>query len=237
MMVGMTEATSPPPGWYQHPGDPTVMRHWDGQQWTGHTAPTGTVEAARPTTDQVALLEDVPPLLNPRSESHLVTVGVVSAILLPIVGLVIGIVLLFKNRVGPALGCILLSLLVMVVGYYVIQSLDDDPDDAAAESLAVDAGDDAPAASSEEACEAAADQAVQISADQGAAIALLKVRGLEVIKDNRSTVALPSGSDEATVLLCRGVGVWSDGDSATPVRIRVSVDADNELFIYYEPVA
>lgn len=114
-MDDMTERTAPPPGWYQHPGDPTVMRHWDGREWTGHTAPTGTVEAARPTTTGAP--DEIPPLLNPRSGSHLVTVGVVSALLLPIVGIVIGIVLLFKERVGPGLGCILLGVLATFVTY------------------------------------------------------------------------------------------------------------------------
>ena len=61
---------------------------------------------------------DVPPLLNPRSRDHLVAVGIAGSILVPIVGFIIGIVLLFKERIGPGLGCVLLSLAMMSI-YYV----------------------------------------------------------------------------------------------------------------------
>jgi hypothetical protein len=28
-----------PQGWYADPNDPTIVRWWDGQQWTSHTHP------------------------------------------------------------------------------------------------------------------------------------------------------------------------------------------------------
>jgi hypothetical protein len=162
-------------------------------------------------------------------------IGIVTAILFPIVGFVVGIVLLFKNRIGPALGCILLSVVAAVATYFVVQELTgDDAPPAATSSVASDASDTS--VSSDDACKTAAREAVRISVDQAAAITLLKVRGLEVLKDNRSTVQPPTGTAEATVLVCKGVGVWSDGDSTTPVRIKVTVDSDSEVFIYYKAV-
>lgn len=50
--------------------------------------------------------------------SGLVFTGVAASVLLPPVGIAVGIVLLFKERVGPGLGCIFLSLLVMAVALY-----------------------------------------------------------------------------------------------------------------------
>lgn len=47
-----------------------------------------------------------------------VVVGVVAAVVFPLVGVMIGIVLLFGRRPGPGLGCILLSVLAGAV-YYV----------------------------------------------------------------------------------------------------------------------
>ncbi|MDI9933406.1 DUF2510 domain-containing protein [Rhodococcus sp. IEGM 1354] len=54
----MTSPT-PPPGWHPDPGEPGLIRYWDGTQWTEHTqpgteptaeesAPTGAAEPGRP---------------------------------------------------------------------------------------------------------------------------------------------------------------------------------------------
>ncbi len=32
-------AATPPANWYPDPGDPRMLRYWDGRQWTQHTAP------------------------------------------------------------------------------------------------------------------------------------------------------------------------------------------------------
>lgn len=53
-------------------------------------------------------------------ETRLVTSGIIASVLFPLAGIVIGIVLLFKERVGPGLGCILLSVLVMLTTYVLV---------------------------------------------------------------------------------------------------------------------
>lgn len=90
--------------------------------------------------------------------------------------------------------------------------------------------------SSAQACDAAVEEAVNLSAEQSTSIQLLKVRGVRVLEDNRETYTVPTGTREATVVECKGTGVWSDGDSTTKVLIRVTVDADSEFFVYYEAV-
>lgn len=37
----MADSTSPSPGWYPDPSDPTLRRRWDGSAWTSETAPLG----------------------------------------------------------------------------------------------------------------------------------------------------------------------------------------------------
>ncbi len=43
----MTQA-QPPAGWYPDPQDATQQRYWDGNAWTGHTAPSGAAAAGAP---------------------------------------------------------------------------------------------------------------------------------------------------------------------------------------------
>jgi len=39
--------TSPAPGWYQDPGNPQVLRWWDGSTWTQHTQPNPHAQPAQ----------------------------------------------------------------------------------------------------------------------------------------------------------------------------------------------
>lgn len=169
--------------------------------------------------------------------SGLVGAGIAASILLPMAGFAIGVVLLFKNRIGPGLGCILLSVLATVVYAFVLVPMltSDESSSASDESGAVAAEGGSDSITSTEACEMAADQAVRISAEQAVGITLLKVRALEAVKDARDTYTLPTGAHEVAVLVCEGVGVWSDGDNSTRVRIKVTADADDDVFVYYEP--
>lgn len=43
-----TTPPSAPPGWYADPRSLEMMRYFDGQAWTGHTAHTGTVGTPAP---------------------------------------------------------------------------------------------------------------------------------------------------------------------------------------------
>lgn len=82
-------------------------------------------------------------------------------------------------------------------------------------------------------CNDLAAEAVAISDDQG--VQLLKVRKPEAELDKQETGwNEPTGADEVTVLRCLGAGVWSDGTD-TNVRLELSVDADGDAFVSYEP--
>ena len=68
----------PPPGWYPDPKMAGTQRYWDGQRWTDHAAPA----APQPTKPDT---------------NGLWTAGIITGILFPIVGFIIGIVLLAKS--------------------------------------------------------------------------------------------------------------------------------------------
>jgi len=83
-------------------------------------------------------------------------------------------------------------------------------------------------------CDAAAEEAVTISANSGdLTTKLLKVREPAVVEDNRADLQQPSGTGDVLVMACEGVGVWEDG-SNDRVRIEVSLDADQDVFVFYE---
>jgi hypothetical protein len=49
----------------------------------------------------------------------IVALGVVAAVIFPLVGVMIGTILIFKSRIGPGLGCILVGV-VAGVAYYLL---------------------------------------------------------------------------------------------------------------------
>ena len=49
----MDKTTRAKQGWYPHPTEAGLLRYWDGQQWTPHTAP---VAAATPSARQPGVL-------------------------------------------------------------------------------------------------------------------------------------------------------------------------------------
>ena len=69
----------PGPGWHKDPNDASQWRYWDGQQWTEHYAP-------RPPGSDTSTSDD-----------GLVTAGWICAILIPLVGLIIGLVLISRG--------------------------------------------------------------------------------------------------------------------------------------------
>jgi hypothetical protein len=86
-------------------------------------------------------------------------------------------------------------------------------------------------------CQDLSAEAVRISAeDNNALVTLLKVRIPRLVEDNISTYALPTGGGETLVLACAGTGVWSDGTS-TKVRMKLTVDADGDSWVFYRPVS
>lgn len=83
-------------------------------------------------------------------------------------------------------------------------------------------------------CERLGDAAAAMDHEH-ALVTLLDVREARATVDHRSDYTLPTGADDATVLECEGTGVWSDG-SKSPVRVRLTVDAEGESWVYYEPI-
>lgn len=72
------------PGWYPDPQMANTQRYWDGGRWTEHVAPF-----VRP---------PVPPVAPAKDNGYLIAAGVVTALLFPIVGFIIGIVLAARNE-------------------------------------------------------------------------------------------------------------------------------------------
>lgn len=75
-----------------------TQRYWDGSQWTDHIAPG----AGLPTPEQPANVSE-----------GLLAAGWVTALLLPIIGFVIGCVVVSK-RPGQGVGMLVLSVLSVV---------------------------------------------------------------------------------------------------------------------------
>jgi len=102
-MTDTTDAHSldgaPPPmvrreGFYPDPTRDADLRWWDGERWTAHTRP-----------------------FDADSRSALQTWGYVLGILFPIAGMIISIVLLGRNRVGPGLSVLATSILGTVIWF------------------------------------------------------------------------------------------------------------------------
>jgi hypothetical protein len=83
-------------------------------------------------------------------------------------------------------------------------------------------------------CDQLAQESVEAAKTQD--VQLLKVRNPKIVKDNRKTYEKPAGDDDALVLSCKGTGVWSDGEANGPVLLKLTVDADGDDFIAWEPL-
>jgi Protein of unknown function (DUF2510) len=76
----------PPAGWYRNP-EGAGQRYWDGAHWSEHYA-----------DDRGQITPVPPPPATARRSDGLVTTGYILAVLLPIVGFIIGIVLLTRRN-------------------------------------------------------------------------------------------------------------------------------------------
>jgi uncharacterized protein DUF2510 len=85
-------------------------RYWDGRAWTDHVAPAVTATATATAGRTPA---------SAPSSSGIIALGYISAVLLPIVGFVIGLTQI--NRKG-GVGIILVSILSFIVWYALFTS-------------------------------------------------------------------------------------------------------------------
>jgi len=103
--AGATAEGLPPAAWYQDPENPQGMRYWDGLRWTEHR------------TDYLAA-----PAKKEVSEG-MVAAGYVLSFLIPIAGVVIGVIVM--NR-GNKHGRWILGLsLLFIAAFIVIGSIED----------------------------------------------------------------------------------------------------------------
>lgn len=116
-----------PAGWYPHPELRDALGYWDGADWTGHAAPIpdeGTYDGppqppapSRATqTTAVAPRAATQSAPKPRDkDGDLAVLGYVLAVLFPVGGLVVGIALLGKSRIGPGLAVLLTTVVSVAV--------------------------------------------------------------------------------------------------------------------------
>lgn len=81
-------ATAPDPGFYPDPNDPKVERYWDGRKWTDSRQPAG---LGRTTASATA---------KEQNASGVIIAGYIFAVLMPLVGFIIGLTQINKNRHG-----------------------------------------------------------------------------------------------------------------------------------------
>jgi hypothetical protein len=85
-------------------------------------------------------------------------------------------------------------------------------------------------------CDELADEAVRISEeDTGFGVKLLKVHTPQLVEDNRDDYEIPTGANRERIMACRGGGSWADGDTVD-VRVELSVDADDEQWVFFKPM-
>lgn len=90
-LQGLTAPDQRRMGWYPDPLGAADLRWWNGNEWTSHI---------RPQTLELPRLE---------------VAGLTGGILFPLVGFVIAIILLSRDRIGPGLACLASSCLGVVI--------------------------------------------------------------------------------------------------------------------------
>lgn len=87
------------PGWYPDPTMAGTQRYWTGTEWSAHVAPVGG-----------------PPHQPSTGDSVLVAIGWAAAILLPLIGFVIGIVLMGKGEKDQGAWICVVSIAIGLAG-------------------------------------------------------------------------------------------------------------------------
>jgi hypothetical protein len=99
-LVDMTEQSAPA-GWYPHPSMAGTQRYWDGGKWTDHIAP-GLPQQS------VAYVSSPAPVVASEGD---VRAAYVLAVLMPLIGFVLGILLLNKGRKDQGVWAMVLAVI------------------------------------------------------------------------------------------------------------------------------
>lgn len=100
-------SATPGPGYYQDPNDPSVDRYWDGDRWTDNRvprAPAPQVQVQQPEKEQEA--------------SGVVVAGYAFAVLMPLIGFIIGLTQINKSRHG--IWVVIVSVVAFIVWLAII---------------------------------------------------------------------------------------------------------------------
>lgn len=111
----------PEAGWYDDPHGTGGQRWWDGSQWTDHfhpPPPPGAAGGGAP-PDRVAGGKD------PRNNG-LAVVGWITAILFPLIGAIVGIVLMTRKDIRGG-RILLLAAVIFVLGLVLVSAVDQNP--------------------------------------------------------------------------------------------------------------
>lgn len=216
------------PGWYTDPQISGQVRWHDGTNWTGHTQPSQpSVVDASPAPQPTWTSSPRPPAdsgWQPGAPAGGQSASSSKSSL--------------GKKVAIGVGAAFAALVVLgAVGASGSPSTSDRADGSSDQRAAPGPG-PAPAEAAVDlgamTCDVAAEEAVFISANSGdLTTKLLKVREPVVVEDHRANYQRPSGADDVLLIACEGAGVWEDG-STSPVRVEVTVDADEDVFVYYE---
>lgn len=102
-MSASAEGPHAPPGWYVQGNG--KQRYWDGESWTDQYAPAS-VQPVMP-------MAPVQP--QSRASDGLVIAAYITAVVIPLIGLILGIAVAIKNRVALGMGAVGLSIIAWIV--------------------------------------------------------------------------------------------------------------------------
>lgn len=103
----MSNPDKPPAGWHPAPNDPQTLRYWDGDSWTDSYQPaTGQSEGKSRNADGVIIF------------------GYIMAVLMPLIGFIVGLTQINKNRHG--LWIVVVSVAVFVLALALLSAAAND---------------------------------------------------------------------------------------------------------------
>ncbi|MEZ0580365.1 DUF2510 domain-containing protein [Nocardioides sp. MH1] len=97
----MSQQQVAPAGWYPHPSMVGTQRYWDGSRWTDHIAP-------------MPMLAPMPMVRAQGMGDGVLVVGYITAIFIPVVGFIIGIVAMSKGRGGHGAAMLVISIVAFM---------------------------------------------------------------------------------------------------------------------------